>query len=227
MTPSKKLINNYSNYRKPELAETAKNGDTVALHGAGNLVASTTNNSNHNVTVDIIHAPDLAEPLLSVSQAVDLPLVDQVTFMNSRTQPAVDASFIKFRDGGQIPLLRKEGLYYLPMHLARSPAANGQPTRSAANRAIQPTIYARQVTSALSTHDQTVLAHKRLCHPNGRVVINAPNMGLKIDKTVAQTLECLSCGLGKSKRKHHRRRPHRRASRPWTGYTLTTLVLSR
>ena len=96
MTPSKKLIKNYSNYRAPEQAETAKDGNTVMLHGAGDLVASTTTNSDHNVAVDIIHAPDLAEPLLSVSQAVDLPLVDQVTFMNSRTQPPVNTSFIRF-----------------------------------------------------------------------------------------------------------------------------------
>ena len=70
------------------------------------------------------------------------------------------------------------------------------------------------VTSALPVREQTELAHKRLCHPNGRVLGSTPNLGLRIDKVYAETMDCLSCGIGKSKKKRHKHRPLRRKSRP-------------
>ena len=192
----------------------------MKLKGAGSYTAATTDNPAHDLALEVVHAPDLEEPLLSASQTADLPNVKRIVLESEKKSKTeiVDHSHVLFMDNSRVKLVRKEGLYYLPVSRIiggqRRPQARAKQQKHAGGFTNLVKDKAKLAVSRLPTRDQTQLAHRRLCHPTGLVLACAPNLGLTIDNTYAQTLECLECGTGKSKRRSHKYRPSRRRTRP-------------
>ena len=112
MTPNQQHIRSYQKYLKAEQAETAKDNDLMTLQGSGELAAKLTVDKAQDINFDLIHAPELTEPLLSVSQTADLPNVKEIVFRTKKVSPTlVDGSYVRFNDNSRVPLVRKDGLY--------------------------------------------------------------------------------------------------------------------
>ena len=79
MTPSRN-IPNYEKFDKPESCDTAKDGASFDLTGAGIEKLSIDQSGHHTLTMAMIHAPDLHETLLSVSQMIENKHIRNIIF---------------------------------------------------------------------------------------------------------------------------------------------------